>query len=1051
MKRAVYYSILFFFVIVFPSFCFADDIDMYQSSNVKPNVLIIFDNSGSMGTDYPYDDDIEYSTTGPYATNTIYQKLCLKWSGHSCKTWSRTWSVYTDTFTDTDRDGVQDSDTNIRRGNRLNYDTGNYDNRLAVAKIAIKTIIDESKDYVRFGLMVLNGAKDINDYGVTYSQYQNDNTVLSTTYGGDVIKNRTDAEITTLKGYIDGMTANSGTPLANRLINAALYFRGTFPKPGGGNYTSPIDAANWCRKNFVIIMTDGQPEGEGDSYDANHNGEYSHIESFMDTNAGSGHRDYDSDGKDPDPTNRYVHGGSDYLDDVAKYLHDTYDSLDPSHAVSGNQNLTIYTIGFKVADQLLQDAADNGGGSYHTADAYDELIHSLETVMADIIEQTQTFTAPVVPVQRTTSGNKMYVSLFTPKANDKFWPGYLMKLNIGSDGHLYGNDGTTLATDSQDNLFLDALLAPSGSPQPYWEAHKALKGMNLDSRNIYTYVGSSAYLNNSSNVFVDTNTAITSTMLGTPSKSSDATPGTTARYDLMRYIRGYDSYDEDVDAVYNEKRENIFGDILHSRPLIIDYIIDDAHPTNNIRVVYVGTNDGTLHAINDSDGTEKWAFIAPDLLPKLKKLIEGSSHPYFIDSSPKAYILDNNHNGNIEPADGDKVIIVFGERGGGTSYTALDVTDPNDPQYLWRVDNNTSDATLYGFPAPTIAISEMGQSWSDPEIGKVKVGTTDAIVAIIGGGYSSDNTTGRGLFMINVLTGALVKQYTYADRTTYSVLTNMTTCIPSTVLAVDTNFDGYINRVYVGDLVGQMWRFGNQAGQEDGNVNNWTPRRLFQSNSGTKIYYPPDLVLEPGYAYLYFGTGDRNEPMNIPSPDPYINRFYAVKDKNETDVAFQSRVGGVLTESRLVNVTSDLLQDPGTSETTKTNIRNQLTSGDGWYVIMENSGEKVLAPPLVLYGDVIFTTFTPSSSVCTYGGDGRIYVVNYLTAQAVWDLNTVNTGLQKADRSEVIGYGIPTEPVVVIGADGIARVYVAVGGKIVLLDESPSTVGFTVDSWREVF
>jgi type IV pilus assembly protein PilY1 len=359
----------------------------------------------------------------------------------------------------------------------------------------------------------------------------------------------------------------------------------------------------------------------------------------------------------------------------------------------------------------------------------------------------------------------------------------------------------------------------------------------------------------------------------------------------------------------------------------------------------------------------------------LNNMIVGTSHQYYCDSSPVAYINDVNHNGIIES--GDTVIVIIGEREGGTSYTALDVTNPDDPQYLWRIDK--ANSTITGIPNPTVAISELGQSWSEPQIGKVKVGTTDTIMAFIGGGYSSDDTKGRGFFMINVLTGALVKHYTIADAGTYSVLSNMTSCIPSTVLAVDTTFNGYIKRVYVGDTGSQMWRFGNQNGTEDGNVNNWTPRRLFQGNSGTKIFYPPDLVLEPGYAYLYFGTGDRMNPMYIPSPN--IDRFYAVKDKNETDAVFQSRVGGVLTESNLVDVTADSLQDPGTSETTKNTIRTNLTNGDGWYIAMENSGEKVLAPPVAIYGKIIFTTFVPNNSVCSTGGDARTYAVNYLTAE----------------------------------------------------------------------
>jgi len=1065
MKRTVFcIAVFFFFTIAIPYTSFADDIDMYQSSNVKPNVLIIFDNSGSMGDSAPYVNTAEYS--GIYDRTKVYQRQCVQWWWIFCIRYD--WVVYTGTFTDVNPaggDGIDDSDQWIRSGNRRNYDVGTQV-KISIAKKAIKEVIDDTWEQVRFGIMVLNAEKNKDSTPVTpYAAYHKDNTTLSSTYGGAPIADRDAAGITTLKGYIDLQTANGYTPLANRLINAAQYFKHandpSFGNFGAPSFTDdPIDATHFCRQNYVIIMTDGLPTAEGDTRSDLDDvyGEFDYIEKWMEGNGVAAN--YDGNGNDPNGA-AYDTGGSDYLDDVAKYLFDT--DLRPT--IDGVQNITTYVIGFTTSHQLLQDTANNGGGEYYVAYNADQLAEKLTSVLVDIIERSQTFTAPVVPVQRTTSGDKMYVSLFTPQAHNKFWPGYLMKLHIGHDDvQLYGSDETTRATDADYNLLLDSLLAPTGStqPKPYWEAHKALKGMDLDDRDIYTYVGTSSDLNDSSNIFVDTNTAITYEMLGSPSKSADADPAypgaAGARRDLMLYIRGWDSYNEDGDtpAVYAEKREYIFGDILHSRPVVIDY-------TSSLRVVYVGTNDGMLHAINDTNGTERWAFIPPDLLPKLKNMVDPSvsGHQYYIDGSPKAYIKDVNHNGYIEDAQGDQAIIVFGERGGGTSYTALDVTNPNDPQYLWRVDN-ANPAPLYGdLPDPTTVLSQLGQSWSEPEIGKVKAGANEGIVAIIGGGYSSDNTKGKGLMLINLLTGALgqagtlVKQFTYDDdRGTYPVLDNMTASIPSTALAVDTNYDGYINRVYVGDLNGQMWRFGNQAGQEDGNVNSWTPRRLFQGNSGTKIFYPPDLVLEPGYAYVYFGTGDRSDPMDIPSPDPNINRFYAVKDKNETDAVFQSRVGGVLTESNLVDLTGDLLQDPSTPEATKTSIRTALTSGDGWFIIMDHDGEKVLAPPVVIFGIALFTTFTPLSNPCSYGGDGRIYAVDYLNATAVADFDTTNEGLQKSDQSKVLGPGIPTEAVVIIGEDGKAHVVVAVGGKIVLIEELEGLLqpsGFTVQSWREQF
>ncbi|MBW2040080.1 MAG: type IV pilin biogenesis protein [Deltaproteobacteria bacterium] len=1028
MKKTILFISLFLLTITIPCISYADDTDIYNiAEGVKPNVLIIFDNSGSMEWGIPYDDSTTYS--GSYETDTIYRRECTQWWWIFCLNWD--WVPYSGTFTDTNSDGIDDNNSYIRRGNRLNYDFSDQSMRLSVAKAAVKDVIDQTADHVRFGIMVLNGAKDINDWGTTFQEYHNDTTVLSSTYGGAIIEDRDAAGIQTLKNQIDNMQANGGTPLANRLINAAQYFRGSF-----GSYASPLNQTYWCRRNFVIIMTDGRPEGEGNSLSANNNGDYDHIEGFMDANGVS--RDYDSDGADPDPNDIYVNGGSDYLDDVAGYL---YQEEDLRGDVEGVQNITVYTIGFVVDHELLNDTAKNGGGEYYTASNADELSKALIKTLTSIIEKTQTFTAPVVPIQRTTSGDKMYISLFTPKSDKNFWPGYLIKVGIGSDGGLLANDGETPVTDSEGRLNED-LINPNRSPNPYWDVHNVLKGSDLSSRNIYTYVGTSVQLNDASNLFVGSNSSITATMLDNPAKQEGADPSTSARDDLISYIRGWDSYDEDEDGIYSEKRDDILGDILHSRPLIIDY-------SDTEKVIYFGANDGMLHAIDDSDGSEKWAFIPPDLLPKLKDIIEGTGHQYFVDSSPKAYILDNDRDGIIEVADNDQVIIIFGERRGGTSYTALDVSDPDLPQFLWRIDSTDTSGT-YGIPAPTTVISEMGQTWSEPQIGKVKVGSADKVVAFIGGGFSYDNTKGRAFYLIRVSTGELFKSFTVSDHP------DLLYSIPSTVLAVDTTFDGYINRVYVGDLGGQVWRFGlhrtdaDDTRIEDGNINNWTPRLLFKANTSSierKIFYPFDLVLEMGYEYLYFGTGDRTDPMET----AVVNRFYAVKDRNKTNDVFTSP----LTESDLVDVTSNVLQeDPGSPEAEAT--LNNLTLQDGWYITLEEQGEKVLASPTVIYGMAIFTTFIPDLDPCSYGGAARVYVVDYLTAEAVMNLDTTNdlegeAVLKKSDRSKSIGYGIPTEVVITITETGKIRGYVGTGEYIVKIDLPSPAKSFNPYSWRELF
>jgi type IV pilus assembly protein PilY1 len=990
---------------------------------------------------------------------------------------------------DADDDGIYDSNSTIRKGNRLNYDNlSDPGNRLAIAKTVTKQIIDDTYQQVRLGIILLHGdvGWDTNPgYNANFPGYHKDSSVLSPSNGASPIQEwdddggATDKDV--LKGYVDLTTASGCTPLAVRLINAAQYFKhedsnyfGTFGATGG--FDDPITAETWCRKNYIILVTDGQPTYEGDTtYSTDQNeGQFDYIENFLPTRTdtaleipgvnGHGQHNYDYDATDNaddwDPWgsstgNRYtsdVGGGSDYLDDVAKYLYDT--DLRPEPTIPGKQNITTFTIGFTVDDDLLQDTADNGGGTYQTASSAAALEQALRNAMGLIVDRAQTFTAPVVPVQRTTSGDKMYISLFTPRSSaipPHFWPGYLVKLKIGSNGELtgfasdYGTGAEVQVTDSEGNLSSD-LLRSDHAPYPYWDAQHVLRNTNVASRNIYSYLNVSKDLDHSSNAFLTTNsTNLTDQTLGNPSD----------RDTLIKYMRGVDVYDEDGDSDVTDNRIEILGDILHSKPLIVDY--EASNTSNPNRVIYVGTNDGMLHAFDDTNGSEKWAFIPPDLLPKLKDIVEGTTHPYYVDGSPQAYIKDVDGDGDIEDGDGDQVIIIFGERRGGTSYCALDVTDPDDPQFLWRIDNIDNSAT-YGIPAPDLVIAEMGQSWSDPVIGKVKAGTvgseTDTIVACISGGYSSDNTKGRAFYLINVLDGSLVKGFTSTDHA------SLTYSIPSTVLAVDTTFDSYINRVYVGDLGGQMWRFGYQRADasdttlEDGNVNNWAPRRFFAITGTTakKIFYTPDLVLEPGYAYLYFGTGDRTNPMDRPSPvTGNEDRFYAVKDKNDhNDPAFTT-----LTEADLYDATDNLIQDGDAAQ--QAAAAAALAAGDGWYITLDETnhdGEKVLAPPTVIFGMVLFTTFTPvdtsdPSNLCSFGGDARLYAVDYLTAASLIDWGS--DGLDKTDRAINIGQGIPTEVVITLTDTGDVRGYVGAGGGIIHWDFTGSVPRFSVDAWREEF
>jgi hypothetical protein len=178
---------------------------------------------------------------------------------------------------------------------------------------------------------------------------------------------------------------------------------------------------------------------------------------------------------------------------------------------------------------------------------------------------------------------------------------------------------------------------------------------------------------------------------------------------------------------------------------------------------------------------------------------------------------------------------------------------------------------------------------------------------------------------------------------------------------------------------------------------------------------------------LFFGTGDREAPKE----SAVINRIYAVKDKNPSTPYQES--------TDLVNVTSDILQDPTKTEAQKIDILNQLKSASGWFITLEYASEKSLATPVVFYKTAYFTTFTASAEgqvgdPCYVGeGTGRLYALKYNNGNAVFNFDLTNdvsgTVYAKTDRSLIMGTAIPSG-VIITFVGGTAVAYAGVGGGV---------------------
>ncbi len=309
------------------------------------------------------------------------------------------------------------------------------------------------------------------------------------------------------------------------------------------------------------------------------------------------------------------------------------------------------------------------------------------------------------------------------------------------------------------------------------------------------------------------------------------------------------------------------GDIYHSTPVVIAepafFFTENGYTSfyntykNRETVIYVGTNDGMLHAFKNTDGNEIFSVIPKSLLAKLRNL--SIMHDFYVDGSPKAY--DVYFTGESKW----KTVLVSGLRGGGSYYFALDVTDPNDPRILWEWPNPVTD------PVNTDpVVAHLGDTWGKPDIGKVKVGADTKFVAFITGGYSTSDKDNRGnsFHIIDIETGSALKSFVVGDSTNK---------IPSGPTAYDYDRDGFINYVYFGDIKGTLWK----VDVSSTNIADWTLYDFWKDEPSKRlpIFYAPTVAKNDGGEILiFFGTGDE---FNLTDSDKFYS-FYEIRDEGAT-------------------------------------------------------------------------------------------------------------------------------------------------------------------------
>jgi type IV pilus assembly protein PilY1 len=330
---------------------------------------------------------------------------------------------------------------------------------------------------------------------------------------------------------------------------------------------------------------------------------------------------------------------------------------------------------------------------------------------------------------------------------------------------------------------------------------------------------------------------------------SEASAGRATSQQVLDYLRGERGLEVGASPSPGglRKRASRLGDIVHSRPLYVG----DATLANGVvktasaalPTVFVGSNDGMLHAFDASVGTanagrERWAYVPSMLIPRLSALADPAyAHGYYVDGSANAGFVQH----------GARRILVGALGAGGKGLYALDITGDAGlaprteaeaaSHILWEVTdtgiNNASDASY----------ANLGFTYANPQLAKVK--GVDAV--IVGNGYLGAD--GRAyLYLINAMTGALLAPPIGTDNRSGNGL--------STPTAVDADGDGNVDWVFAGDLLGRMWRFDVSAGSS---------RLLFDTakTPPQPITAAPAVALHPEGGYMVnFATGAMLKPSD---------------------------------------------------------------------------------------------------------------------------------------------------------------------------------------------
>ncbi|MNQ40523.1 Neisseria PilC protein [compost metagenome] len=829
-----------------------------------------------------------------------------------------------------------------------------YRTRLMAAKVGVSQAFASQPADIRVGY----GA--INQDNKTIDGVAKTNTLVRG------VRRFEDAGRNAFFDWLFAAQASGSTPLRRALGDAGEYFsradeRGPWsstPGEAGGQEYS-------CRQSYTILTTDGYWNGDAASRDA--------ARKNVDNSNGPAIAGPDGQSYSYVPKAPFSDGHADTLADVAMYywsrdLHAGLDNRVPTDPADPAfwQHMVTFGVGLGVSGSIVPEtafAAVNSGASISWPDPLpdsasaakiDDLLHAgingrgdffnardpqqfataLSDTLSSVANRAGSSTAAVPTARRLDSDTLVYEALYSSAD----WSGKLLAKK-----------------PTQTSTGIDF--------KQIWEAGSQL---SYPSRRLFAHDGSAGV-------------ALSWGSLSVPMK---------AHFDnseaLFQYVLGSRANEAPAGLKYR-KRSSVLGDIVNSTLVIANkqdwgfngrvpvpasgqtYAAFVAAKASKAPTLFVGANDGFLHAFHANTGNELFAYMPNGVLPGIKELASTDyKHRYYVDG--KLHVRDAILDG------GWKTVLLGSLGAGGKSVFALDVTDTSGAGFgaskvLWEIKDD----------------ADLGYNFGEPLIGRMKDGSW---AAIFGNGYGSTSDDSV-LFIVDLANGAVNK--VRAGSATGGLSS------PSFVFATDADGNIYVDDIYAGDLGGNLWKFelkANGDGQDDFQVSlksGGQPQPLYiaadAAGKRQPITVKPEIAYHPGGVVkgviVYFGTGRMYTAGDV--SDTSGQTFYGIWDKPSStgaSIAFSGRTElegrSILYEGPAFGREVRALDAPVNPDGI------DWTSKRGWYLDLQSpvqgaQGERVIFAPRILLDRLVFETAIPSADPCQGGGSGWTMVVDLAT------------------------------------------------------------------------